>query len=187
VTLTIGQKLYYTGRGPCLVRAEVQKVVCGAPAQFYSFSLLDDDGGEFFVPVGTASELPLRPLLLRKEIPKLLKRLKARVGRTRELANWQQRKSASSKLFSSGSAFDLADTMESLMRSSCTRNLAMDEWQTLRRARNLLICEIAEVMNESRSAAESRLDSAANADDKMLKKLQPKNSLVPAVGGRNNA
>ncbi|HET9295987.1 MAG TPA: hypothetical protein VFP18_03790 [Candidatus Binatia bacterium] len=187
MTLTIGQKLYYTGRGPCLLRAEVQKVVCGAPAQFYSFSLLDDNGAEFFVPVGTASELPLRPLLLRRDILKLLKRLKTRVGPTRELANWQQRKSASSKLFSSGSAFDLADTIESLMRSSCTRNLAMDEWQTLRRARNLLICEIAEVMNESRSAAESRFDSAADAGDKMRRKLQGKNSFVTPVSGRDNA
>lgn len=178
MTLTIGQKLYYTGRGPCLLRAEVRKVVCGAPAQFYSFSLLDDSRAEFLVPVGTASELPLRPLLPRQEIPKLLKRLKGRVGSSGELADWHQRKSASSKLFSSGSAFDLADTMESLMRSSCTRNLAMDEWQTLRRARNLLICEIAEVMNESRSAAESRVDSAADANDKMLKKLQAKNSFV---------
>jgi RNA polymerase-interacting CarD/CdnL/TRCF family regulator len=169
------------------VRAEVHKVVCGASAQFYSFSLLDESGAEFLVPAGRVSELPLRPLLARQEIPKLLERLKARVGPARKLVNWQQRKSANSKLFSSGSAFELADTMELLMRSSCTRNLAVDEWQTLRRARNLLICEIAEVMNESRSAAESRLDSAAHADDKMLKKLQGKNSFVTPLRGRDNA
>jgi RNA polymerase-interacting CarD/CdnL/TRCF family regulator len=169
------------------VGGEVHKVVCGTPVQFYSFGLLDESGAEFLVPVRNVSELPLRPLLTRQDIPKLLKRLKARVKPALELANWQERKAANAKLFGSGSAFDLADTMESLLRSSCTRNLALDEWETLRRARKLLCCEIAEVMSESRSAAELRLDSAAGADEKSLKKLQGKNSFVTPVRERDSA
>lgn len=47
----------------------------------------------------------------------------------------------------------------------------MDEWETLRRARKLLVCEIAEVMNETTSAAEARLDHVANPNKKALKNL----------------
>jgi hypothetical protein len=45
----------------------------------------------------------------------------------------------------------------------------MDERETLQRARNLLICEIAEIMNETKGAAEARLDLVTNPDKKTIK------------------
>lgn len=159
MTLDVGQKVYYVGRGPCRVEAIVRKVVCGASAKFYSFRLLDDSGAEFLIPLGKSSDLPLRALLPRHAIPELLSRLETRAGPPRELGNWQQRESFKSRLFSSGSAFDLADLIESLTRASGIRHLANDERQALERARKLLIHEIAEVMHESKSAAEARVDT----------------------------
>jgi RNA polymerase-interacting CarD/CdnL/TRCF family regulator len=163
LTLNVGDKVYYRGRGPCLVGAIVQKVVCGASANFCSFTLLDDSGAELLVPLGNSSNLQFRGLIPRGEIPNLLSHLKTRSGPPKEIGkpkNWQQREVAKSKVFSSGSVFDLADLVESLTQSSRVRSLAMDERETLHRARKLLICEIAEVMNESKNAAESRIDSA---------------------------
>jgi RNA polymerase-interacting CarD/CdnL/TRCF family regulator len=163
LTLNVGDKVYYRGRGPCLVGAIVQKVVCGASANFCSFTLLDDSGAELLVPLGNSSNLQFRGLIPRDEIPKLLSHLKTRSGPPKDIGkpkNWKQREVAKSKVFSSGSVFDLADLVESLTQSSRVRSLAMDERETLHRARKLLICEIAEVMNESKNAAESRIDSA---------------------------
>jgi RNA polymerase-interacting CarD/CdnL/TRCF family regulator len=180
VTLDIGQTVYYRGRGPCRVGAIVRKVVCGASAQFYSFSLLDESGTEFLVPVDKWADLPLRPLLDRHQIPKLLRRLNKRVGPARDLGTWKQRESFRSKLFASGSAFDLAELVESLTRSSAIRNLATDEWEAMRRARKLLICEIAAVMNESNSAAESRIDSVASPDSQAMKRRLNKLHFVEA-------
>jgi len=171
MTLTVGQKVYYPGRGPYLVGAVVRKVVCGASANFYTFTALDGSGAELLVPVGSCSDLPLRALLAPDAIPKLLSRLKTRAEPPKEIRNWQQRRSSSAKLFISGSAFDLADAIESLTRASGVRSLATDEWETLRRARKLLICEIAEVMNESTSAAEARIDSVIDQTSKAAKKL----------------
>lgn len=162
MTFNVGDKVYYRGRGPCLVGAIVHKVVCGASAEFYSFTLLDDSGVELLVPLGDSSNLQFRTLLPRNEIPKLLSHLKTRGGPPKDLEkprNWRQREVAKSKIFSSGSVFDLAELVESLTQSSRLRSLAMDERETLQRARKLLICEIAEVMDESKSAAESRIDS----------------------------
>jgi len=67
-----------------------------------------------------------------------------------------------------GSIFDLADKAESFL--SRTKTLAPDERDTLYRARKLLAGEIAEVMNESKRAAEARIDSALETP---LNKVNP--------------
>jgi RNA polymerase-interacting CarD/CdnL/TRCF family regulator len=161
MTLTVGDKLVYPGRGPCLIGGVVQKVVCGTSASFYRLALLDNSKAELFVPVGNSHDLQMRPLLNRSEIPKLLNHLKIRAGVTKDLGtakNWRQRELENAKLFNSGSIFDLADMVESLTHLSDTKNLAPHERETLHRARKLLVCEISEVMDESKTAAEARID-----------------------------
>jgi RNA polymerase-interacting CarD/CdnL/TRCF family regulator len=161
MTLTVGDKVVYPGRGPCIVGAIVQKVVCGMSASFYRLALLDGSKGELFVPVDNFHDLHMRSLLDRSHIPELLGHLKARAGVTNDLGtakNWRQRQLDHLKLFSSGSIFDLADTVESLTQLSGTKTLSADERETLYRARKLLVCEISEVMDESKRAAEARID-----------------------------
>jgi RNA polymerase-interacting CarD/CdnL/TRCF family regulator len=174
LTIDVGDKIYYCGRGPCLVGAVVRKDVCGTPAQFHSLSLLDGSGGQFLVPLGSIPSLPLRPLLHRQKMPELLSHLKECGETPKEFGNWKQRDLARTKLFSSGTVFDLADAVESLTQSSRTRNLAQDERQTLQRAKRLLICEIAEVMNESENAAESRINTVLKPGTNVTNKLPRK-------------
>ena len=109
MTLTVGGKLSYPGRGPCLIGGVVQKVVCGRSASFYRLALLDDSKAELFVPVDNSHDLPVRALLDRSEIPKLLGHLKPRAGVTKApgtAKNWRQRELDNLKLFSSGSIFE---------------------------------------------------------------------------------
>jgi RNA polymerase-interacting CarD/CdnL/TRCF family regulator len=163
MTLTVGNKVVYPGRGPCLIGEVVDKVVCGMSASFYRLALLDDSRAELFVPVAKSRDLHLRALLNRSEIPKLLGHLKTRGAVvTKDLGtakNWRQRELENSKLFSSGSIFELAHLVESLTQLSGTKTLAPHDRDTLYRARKLLICEISEVMAESKTAAEARIDN----------------------------
>ena len=170
MTMAVGEKIYYVGRGPYLVAEVVSKVVCGATVQFYKLILLGGSSEEFLVPVATASVLPLRALIARSKVPELLRRMSVRSGPPKELGTWQQRQAARSKSFESGSPFDLGELIESLTRSSSVRKLAIDESEALRRARKLLISEIAEVMDESPSAAESRIDEVLNPEGNMIKR-----------------
>ena len=173
MTLTVGKKVYYPGRGPCMVEAVVEKVVCGTTAKFFKLALLDDSNAELFVPVDNSSDLSLRALLGRSEIPKLLLHLKTRAGAPRDVApakNWRQRELEKLKLFRSGSLFDIADVVESLTQLRNGKNLAIDERETLLRARKLLICEISEVMQESRTASEARIDSVLSPGESALNK-----------------
>jgi RNA polymerase-interacting CarD/CdnL/TRCF family regulator len=169
MTLTVGKKVFYPGRGPCLISDVVQKVVCKESLSFYRLALLDDSRAEVFVPVDSLRGLPLRALLDRSEIPKLLNHLKPRSGVVKDpgiAKNWRQRELDNAKLFSSGSVFDLADVVESLTQLSSTKTLAPHDRDTLYRAKKLLICEISEVMDESKSAAEARIDSVLDAAKK---------------------
>jgi RNA polymerase-interacting CarD/CdnL/TRCF family regulator len=163
MTLTVGAKVVYPCRGPCLIGAVVQKVVSGQTKKFYPLALLDDSNGELFVPVENLANLHLRALLDRSEIPQLLRRLKKISGRTKDLdaaKNWRQRNTDTAKLFSSGSAFDLASIVESLTNLGEAKSLSPYERDTLARARRLLVCEISEVTGKSKSVVEEQVTEA---------------------------
>ena len=92
MTLTVGDKVVYPGRGPCLIGGVVQKVVCGTSTSFYRLALLDDSRAELFVPVANLRDLHMRALLDRSEIPKLLGQLKTRAEVTKDpgtAKNWR--------------------------------------------------------------------------------------------------
>ncbi len=158
--LSIGNKVVYPCQGPCRIGRVVKRDVGGRPIRFYHLALLDDSGGELFVPVDKAQAIGIRPLLDKSEIPKLLKRLKKTA---RAAKDWKQRANDNFKLLTSGSAFDLAEVVESLTELSQRKALSFRESQTLEKARRLLICEISEVMGETKGAAEEQVDKALKA------------------------
>jgi len=82
---------------------------------------------------------------------------------TRVAKDWKQRANDILRLFTSGSAFDLAEIVGSLTELNKTKTLSLRESWTLARARKLLVCEIAEVMGETKSAAEEQVDQALRA------------------------
>jgi CarD family transcriptional regulator len=163
MAFSIGDKINYPHHGPCLVGAVVNKLVGGTSTPFYRLAPLDDAGGELFIPVDKIRGLGIRQLVPRSEIPKLLSRLSQK-AKAKSLANaarnWKQRASDNAKLLASGSAFDLAELVESLTELNETRALAPHDRQILERAKKLLVCEIAVVLGKTKSAAEEQVDSA---------------------------
>jgi RNA polymerase-interacting CarD/CdnL/TRCF family regulator len=162
MALNVGTKVIYPCRGPCLMGPIVKKVVEGRPTNFYHLVVLDDDGGELFVPVDKVHAMGIRQLLAKSEIPKLLGQLRraAKIVQPRTARNWKQRALDNLKLFTSGSAFDLVKVIESLNDLRGTRALTPSEKSTLERARKLLIGEISEVMGESKNVIAEQLDEA---------------------------
>jgi CarD family transcriptional regulator len=161
--LTVGAKVVYPSRGPCLIGEVVKKVVGGQTMKFYPLALLDDSKGELFVPVENLADLHLRALLDRADIPQLLRRLESIPTTTKKpdtVKNWRQRNTDNAKLLSSGSAFDLAAVIESLTSLSHAKSLSPHEREMMARARRLLVCEISEVTGESKSVVEEQITEA---------------------------
>jgi CarD family transcriptional regulator len=157
VILTSGNKVIYPSQGPCLIGPVIKKVIDGRPLSFYRLELLDDSGGELFVPVDKVQSIGIRPMLNRSDIPKLLDLLKEPAGADKD---WRQRDVDNFKLLTSGSTFDLAVVVKSLTKLSEKRTLSFRESRTLEKARKLLIGEVSEVMGETKGAAEEKIDEA---------------------------
>jgi CarD family transcriptional regulator len=160
VILTVGKKVIYPCQGLCLIDAVVKRIVDNSPMMFYQLLILNDSGGKLFVPVDNAHAVGIRPPLKRSEIPKLLDRLKQHA---QSADNYKQRTSDNLKLLGTGSAFALAEVVESLTELSETKKLSLGEHKTLDRAKRLLICEISEVMGETGEEAEEQVNRALKA------------------------
>jgi len=158
--LTEGDKVVYPGHGPCGIGRLVKKVVDGGSMMFYHLTVLDDSGGELFVPVEKARATGLRLLMKKSEIPRLLAHLQ-KSARTAD--TWKERASDNIRLLSTGSPFDLAEIIASLTELGDRRSLTLGESGTLARARRLLVCEISEVTGEPKTMAEERVDQALQA------------------------
>jgi len=155
--LTVGSKVVYPGQGPCLVGEAVERVVAGKRRRFHHLVVLDNRGSELFIPVDRAQTIDVRPLVKRSDVPKLLDRL----TKTSEMAKgWKQRANDILRLFTSGSAFDLAEIVGALTELSKAKALSLRESWMLARARTLLVCEISEVMGGPKSVAEEQVDQS---------------------------
>jgi CarD family transcriptional regulator len=155
--MTIGKKIIYPSQGPCLVNSIVQKSIGDGSMSFYQLLVLHEGGGDLFIPVDKTQIEGIRPLLHKSEIPKVLSQLKRKpVSDT----NYRDRARNNLKLMASGSAFDLAEVVESLTELRETKNLSFSEHKMLEKARELLVCEISEVMGESKAEAQARVDKA---------------------------
>ena len=158
--LTTGNKAIYPGQGPCRIGRVVKRVVDARVVLFYHLTVLDDNRGDLFVPVEKARAIGVRSLMKKSEIPGLLAHLK-KSAKTAD--TWKQRATDNLKLFTSGLPYDLAEVVASLTKLGDTRSLTLGESGTLGRARRLLICEISEVMGETKAAVEEQVDCALRA------------------------
>jgi CarD family transcriptional regulator len=160
VRLTVGNKVVYPRQGPCLIGAVVERIFDGRPVSFYRLIVLNDGGGEMFVPVDNVLTVGIRPLLRKADIPKLLDRL---TQSAQASDNRKQRSRENLKLLATGSAFDLAEVVESLTELRETKTLSFGEHKVLDRARALLVYEISEVFEETKEEAEQQVDMALKA------------------------
>jgi CarD family transcriptional regulator len=163
MVLNIGNKVIYPSHGPCLISSIVDKVVNEQVMTFYQLSVLNDGRGTLLVPIEKAKTIGLRPLLKKPEIPRLLDQLKRP---SKASPDRKQRVRDNLKLLLSGSAFDLAEIVESLSELVETKALSQGERGTLERAKRLLVCEIAEVTGETKEEVEEQVDQALIARTK---------------------
>ena len=132
--LAIGNKVIYPSHGPCLISSIVDKVVGQQTMTFYELNVLNDSRGTLLVPVEKVKTIGIRPLLKKSEISKLMDQLKRP---SKASTDRKQRVRDNLKLLLSGSAFDLAEIVESLNELIETKALSQGERGTLERAKRL--------------------------------------------------
>ena len=157
--LTADSKIVYPSQGPCLIEAVVNRVIDERPQMFYQLRVLNG-GGNLFIPVEKVESIGIRPLLNKSEIPTLMRHL----SQPAEVAdNHRQRSLRNLKLLAYGSAFDLAEIVGSLAELRSLKSLGFGEHKAYEKAKELLACEIAEVMGTTREAAIKQIEAALGA------------------------
>lgn len=156
MTLTVGDKIIYPSQGPCLISTVVQKTINDRKELFYKLTILNE-GGDLFIPVNKVNSLGVRFLLKKSEIPPLFEQLRKPAE---VILEWKERKANELKLLTSGSAFDLAELIQSLVLLSKTKGLSYEGRKTLDKAKSLLICEIAEVLDKTKKEIKEWVDEA---------------------------
>jgi CarD family transcriptional regulator len=169
VLLTLGNKVFYPCQGLCVIGQIVNKVISGSPGHFYHLAVLEQGGGDLFVPLDKVESLGIRSLLKESEILPLLEQLKQP---TSAAEHFGQRARDNARLIASGSASDLVEVVASLTGVKDKRALSFGEKKTLDRAKRLLIGEMAEVLQETREAAEEQVDEALKARNQERKPMR---------------
>jgi len=163
MALDVGDKVVYPYQGPCRIGILVKNVFGGRPTSFYSLAVMDNSGDVLFVPVDKLKTLGIRQLIEKSEIPRLLRHLR-REAKTAifptTAGNWKQRSIDNSKLLASGSPFDLAKIIGSLTELNKTKALSPRDRRMLDKAKKNLICEISEVVGETKGVVEEQVDDA---------------------------
>jgi CarD family transcriptional regulator len=182
--LQVGKRIVYPYRGPCRIGAVIKKEIGGRPENFYPLFLMDDSGDVLFVPVDKVETLGMRQLVKKSEVPKLLRRL-SEEAEVLEIPNgrmsWKQRATDNFNRFASGSAFDLAAIIGSLTELNEIKPLSPRDRDVLDKARKNLICEISEVMGETKSAAEQQINDALEVAKKRGHASQHRDSKLSRV------
>jgi RNA polymerase-interacting CarD/CdnL/TRCF family regulator len=157
VLLTTGSKIVYPSQGPCLIGPMIERVIDDRPLRFYQLLVLNEGGGDLFIPVDKVDRIGIRPLLEPSEIPSLLNHLTQR----RVVAdNYRQRNLHITSLFASGSAYHLAEIVGSLTQLHSAKPLSFGEHKALEKAKGLLVCEIAEVLGITLKTATEQVETA---------------------------
>jgi RNA polymerase-interacting CarD/CdnL/TRCF family regulator len=158
-----GDKIVYPSQGPCQVGPLVERVIDEQPLMFYQLLVLDDGGGDLFIPVEKVGSVGIRLLLDISEISKLLDHLSQPAA---VADSYHQHNIHNLKLFASGSAKSKAEIVGSLTELHNTRSLSFREHKTFEKAKRLLVCEIAEVTATTREAAKEQVETALTARTK---------------------
>jgi len=168
LTFRDGSKVIYPRLGICRVDGVVEQVVGGTPVKFYSLKPVEQTSASILVPVNKAGEVGVRRLIERAEIPKLLRFL----GKDIEVVSDHRKRTArNAERISSGQIFEVADSLKAMAKLGKGKSLSPEEQQTMARARQLLVNEIAYVTKLPAPKVEEMIDGALAGKRARTRKL----------------
>jgi CarD family transcriptional regulator len=111
-----------------------------------------------FVPVDNVESVGLRRAIGDPEVEKLFLRLGD--GKIDSHQNWKGRFKDNSDKMRTGSIYDVVDVLKSLTYLARSKNLSFREKRMLDRAKFLVVSEISEVLRETSTLVEEKVDRA---------------------------
>ena len=153
----VGDKVIYPNHGLGIVEGIEEKTILGTTGGFFHLRIVANDT-TVLVPVSNVDGVGLRKAITNEEVDHLFTLLSN--GKIDNHQNWKGRFKDNSDKMRTGSIYDMVDVLKSLAFLSKSKSLSFREKRMLDRAKALIISEISEVMRETSSDVELKVNEA---------------------------
>ena len=152
----IGDLAVYPAHGVGVIERVESKEISGCTQDFYVMRILDNDM-IIMIPTGNVSNVGLREIIDRNEVPKLYSILKKR-DIVIDNQTWNRRYREYMDKIKTGSVFEVAEVYRDLLILKLEKDLSFGERKMLDTARNLLVKEISLAKKVEEKQIEKDLD-----------------------------
>src|SRR6202165_4039515 len=153
----IGDKVVYPNHGVGIIEQINFGILNGRTEKYYMLKIYAS-GLKVMVPATNAISVGLRPVIRNGETLKVLGFLEK--GKPNSHHDWKHRFKENSERMRTGSLYEVATVLKSLVSLSRTKPLSFRQKKMLERARHLLISELATARNATEQIAEDSISKA---------------------------
>ena len=153
----VGDKVVYPSQGVSVVEQISKEVLAGTEMKCYHLRLVGSDS-KVMVPIDNSERVGLRPLSEKKQVKKVMRRLKAAEGENAE--DWKDRYRANLERIKTGDLDEIVDVLLCLAEVAARKTLSFRERKMYDHARQLLVNEVAEVDRRDVVKVERQVEDA---------------------------
>ncbi len=157
MTFQVGDKVIYPNHGLGVIERIEEKTILGTTCGFYSLRIAANET-TVLVPVNNVEGVGLRRAVDDAEVDHLFRLLGD--GKIDSQQNWKGRFKDNSDRMRTGSIHDVVEVLKNLTLLAKSKTLSFREKRMLDRARYLVITEISEVLSQTPTDIETRVDHA---------------------------
>jgi len=157
VRFKVGDKVVYPSQGVSVVEQISKEVLAGTEMKCYHLRLVGSDS-KVMVPIDNSERVGLRPLAEKKQVKKVMRRLKAAEGENAE--DWKDRYRANLERIKTGDLDEIVDVLLCLAEVASRKTLSFRERKMYDHARQLLVNEVAEVDRRDVVKVEQQVEDA---------------------------
>jgi CarD family transcriptional regulator len=157
VRFKVGDKVVYPSQGVSVVEQISKEVLAGTEMKCYHLRLVGSDS-KVMVPIDNSERVGLRPLSEKKQVKKVMRRLKAAEGENAE--DWKDRYRANLERIKTGDLDEIVDVLLCLAEVASRKTLSFRERKMYDHARQLLVNEVAEVDRRDVAKVEQQVEDA---------------------------
>lgn len=155
----VGQTGVYPAHGVVRVESIEKKKICGRTKSFYILKVIENDV-TVMVPTDNALSVGLRPVVPKKQVPKILKILgkKHNSGSNNDHQSWNKRYREYADKLKSGDIFEVAEVLKNIHELKKEKDLSFGEKRIMDNAFSLLVKEISISTNKKEESISSEIE-----------------------------
>jgi CarD family transcriptional regulator len=138
----VGDLAVYPAQGVGVIESIEKKEVGGQIQDFYIMRILEN-GMIIMVPTNNAKTVGLRPIVSKEDVPKVFSILKKKPEPPNNESSWNKRYKELVDKLKTGSIYDVAEVLKSLVFLQAEKELSFGERKLLDTARRLLVKELS--------------------------------------------